>query len=224
LTASFSDEVFSEFVSWAIVNRFYLPPGAVDTYEWLKHHIAAEVNSNDPTHCERCLRAYFDFLPESAVTRRAILSHVFGSLLPHDAAVLRLPLEPDELKKPRRELVVARDKWLDGLNPATAYAYEFIFDEFWRFAEPRYAIPRNETMDWTNWLIEHRRLEIRNTDPKIRFHCEDILTQWVVSLRQTDLDPQSIITYARAVRSFFRHLLPRGRARLRLPRNFPVKK
>src|SRR5947209_7061496 len=122
------------------------------------------------------------------------------------------------MTKPRHDLVEARNKWLDGLNPTTAELYERIFSEFWMWARRRYTMPPAAKMDWTEWLIEHRRLEVSDHNPN---HCEDIVSAWVVSLKERDFDLSTIILYTRTIRSFFRHLLPRGRGRLHLPKTFP---
>jgi len=71
-------------------------------------------------------------------------------------------------------------------------------------------------MDWTD------RLEINNPHQESRLHCEGLTTLWVHLLEQrSDLDPSSTVLYTCVIRSFFRHLLPSGRARLRFPKRFP---
>jgi hypothetical protein len=67
-------------------------------------HRRAEVgkHSLDPLHCERIVSEWFvslkdsDLAESSAVTYRAVLSAIFGRLLPRSRGTLRLPLEPSD--------------------------------------------------------------------------------------------------------------------------------
>src|SRR6266581_372914 len=54
------------------------------------------------------------------------------------------------------------------------------------------------------WLVKHRYDEV-NLAPPDRFHCEDIVTEYYNTLKDTDLSDGSIKIYIAAIKSFFKH-------------------
>jgi len=97
----------------------------------------------------------------------------------------------------------ARDKWIasfDSVNTQESYAE--IWDAFWDFADKRYTNrPAGDPIDW---LVKHRYDEV-NLAPPDRFHCEDIVTEYYNTLKDTDLSDGSIKIYIAAIKSFFKH-------------------
>jgi hypothetical protein len=89
---------------WEFAEPRYSPPRGVEPYEWLTAYRAAEVKpgSRDPLFSERIVSAWFESLKDSdlaessATTYRAVLSAIFGRMLPGLLGVLRLPLEPSD--------------------------------------------------------------------------------------------------------------------------------
>src|SRR5260370_36485950 len=78
---------------WEFAESRYESPRGVDAYSWLVDHRRAEVgkHSLDPLHCERIVNAWTidlvssDLEPSSRVTYAAVLSAIFGRMLPGHA-------------------------------------------------------------------------------------------------------------------------------------------
>jgi len=185
-------------------------------------HRARELKSDDPLGSERAASLWFAYLektldPLTRATYIAILSRTFALLLPDSfTGYLRLPTESDKLIKrlKYRDPKLRTNDWLNALAPSTVVTYRAIFDYFWEWASSRYRFPPG--VDPIDALREHRRAETAaDADPKIRDHCSVVVRDWVSSLEKTDMDPSSVATYRRVIRTFFSHLLGGRRGRLR---------
>jgi|SRR5437870_5615101 len=129
----------------------------------------------------------------------------------------RLTIEPDELKKPRIDLANPRARWLASLaSEHTREYYGEIFDSFfdWAISQKHYSLL--PSVDPSVWLVDHRRLEIKTENT--RLHCEMVVRDWCVSLKDGGLDPSSVTTYRHVVSSFFHHAFLHSRGRLHLPK------
>ena len=109
----------------------------------------------------------------------------------------------------------ARDAWFASFaSENTRVLYVKVFDIFWEFTESRYSPPRS--VDPLVWLADHRRAEVKPVSPD-SLHCERIVSEWFVSLKDSDLAESSAATYRAVLSATFGRLLPRHAGVLRLP-------
>src|SRR5205823_5241308 len=94
----------------------------------------------------------------------------------------------------------ARDKLLGGLSENSARVYEQVFDLFWEWASARYSAP--SSTDSLTWLSQHRADELKPHAPD-PLHCERIATEWMISLKDSDLAESSAERYRAVLNAIF---------------------